>query len=83
MYLGFPNSCQVLTDGSPFASDFFVNRYSKSYVNMVSTACKLPVKFEPMKGKIKLTPPLIQPITNFVQILNFMEGLHGILSTNI
>ena len=37
---------------------------------------------EPMKGKIKLTPTLIQPIANLVQILNFVGSLHAVLSRN-
>ena len=32
-----------------------------------------------MKGKIKLTTTLIQPITKLVQILNFMGSLHAVL----
>ena len=46
----------------------------------VSTACKLPMKFQPMKGKIKLTPTLIQQITKLVQILNFMGNFLAVLS---
>ena len=45
-------------------------------------ACKLPMKFEPIKEKIKLTPTLIQPITELVQTLNFMVSLHAVLSEN-
>ena len=46
----------------------------------VSTACKLPMKFEPIKEKIKLAPTLIQSITKLVQILNFVGSLHTVLS---
>ena len=52
----------------------------KIKLQKVSTVCKLPMKFEPMKGKIILAPTLIQPITKLVQILNFMGNLHAVLS---
>ena len=52
---------------------FFVKTQLK-----VSTACKLSMKFEPMKGKIKLTLTLIQPIIKFIQIPNFMGSLHAV-----
>ena len=42
---------------------------------LVSTACKIAMKFEPKKGKIKFTP-----ITKLVQISNFMGSLHAVLS---
>ena len=58
----------------------FTNKLFYGWCSSVSTACKLSMKFEPVKEKLNLISTLIQPITKHVQILNFMGSLHAVLS---